>query len=45
MKYVLCALPMLFGVEVLSWFCLAVIAIVAVCDLAIKIEEEKGGKF
>lgn len=44
MKYVVCALPMLFGIEVLSWLCLMVLAVMALLDLAIKVDEEKGGK-
>ena len=45
MKYVCMALPMLFGIEVLSWICLALIAVFGIYDLALKIDEEKGGKF
>ena len=45
MKYVCMALPMLFGIEVLSWFCLLMIVIVGMCELAIKIAQEKGGDF
>ena len=45
MKYVCCALPMLFGIEVLSWLCLVVLAIMGIFDLALKIDEEKGGKW
>ena len=44
MKYVVCALPMLFGNEVLSWICLAVLAVVFVCDLTLKIEREKDSR-
>ena len=45
MKYVLMALPMLFGIEVLSWFCLLFIATVGICELALRIDEEKHGKW
>lgn len=45
MKYVVCAAPMLFGVEVLSWICLAVIAVIGMCDLMLKIDEEKGDRW
>ena len=45
MKYLVCALPMLFGNEVISWVCLAVLAIVFVCDLTLKIEKEKDGRW
>lgn len=41
MKYVCMALPMLFGIEVLSWFCLLMIAVVGICELLLKIEQEK----
>lgn len=44
MKYVICTLPMLFGIEVLSWLCLVVVAVMALIDLALKIDDEKGGK-
>lgn len=45
MKYAVCILPMFFGIEVLSWICLVLIAVMGFCDLALKIDEEKGGKF
>ena len=45
MKYVCMALPMLFGIEVLSWFCLLTIAVVGICELALKIDEEKNDKW
>ena len=45
MKYACMALPMLFGIEVLSWLCLLAIAVVGICELALKIEDEKGGKW
>lgn len=45
MKYVVCAAPMLFGIEVLSWICLAAIALLGILDLAVKIDEEKNGRW
>ena len=45
MKYVCMAIPMLFGVEILSWFCLLTIAVVGILELALKIDEEKNGKW
>ena len=45
MKYICCALPLLLRIEVLSWICLAVMATVFICDLALKIDEEKNGKW
>jgi len=45
MKYIVCVLPMLFGIEVLSWLCLLIIAVMGILDLALKIDEEKGGKW
>lgn len=45
MKYVCMALPMLLGVEILSWLCLLTIAVVGILDLALKIDEEKHGKW
>ncbi len=45
MKYAACILPMFFGIEVLSWICLALVAVIGLYDLALKIDEEKGGKF
>lgn len=45
MKYAVCIFTMFFGIEVLSWICLALIAVFGIYDLAVKIDEEKGGKF
>ena len=45
MKYVVCAAPMLFGIEVLSGICLAAIALLGILDLAVKIDEEKNGRW
>ena len=45
MKYVCCAAPMLFGNEVLSWICLAALALCFICDLTLKIEREKGDRW
>lgn len=45
MKYAVCILPMFFGIEVLSWICLSLVVVIGLCDLALKIDEEKGGNF
>lgn len=45
MKYVVAAAPMLFGIEVLSWICLAILATFAILDLALKIDEEKNDRW
>lgn len=45
MKYAVVAAPMLFGVEVLSWICLAILATFAILDLALKIDEEKNERW
>lgn len=45
MKYAVCVLPMFFGIEVLSWICLVLITVIGLYDLALKIDEEKGGKY
>ena len=45
MKYVVCAAPMLFSIEWLSWICLAILATFAILDLAMKIDEEKGDRW
>lgn len=41
MKYVCVAAPMLFGSEVISWICLAVMAIMFIADLTLKVEQER----
>ena len=41
MKYFIAFLPMLFGVEVLSWMCLVTIAVFGLWDLLVAIEKEK----
>ena len=45
MKYVVCAIPMLFSVEWMSWLCLAVMAVMFIADLTLKVEKEKNNKW
>ena len=45
MKYVVMCAPLLFGVEVLSWLCLAAIAVCGLYDLCVAIDREKGGRW
>ena len=44
-KYVACAVPLFFGIEILSWLFILLISVMALYDLVLKIDEEKGGKF
>lgn len=41
MKYLLTALPMLAGIEVVSWLCLILITAYILCDIA-KAAERRG---
>ena len=41
MKYLAVGVPMLFGVEVLSWICLFLLCVFALYDLCIAIDREK----
>ena len=44
-KYICTGMFFLFKIEVISWICLALIAVYCLYDLCIAIDREKGGRF